>query len=85
MTNDTKRLEIDQEFLPDLARLATAAIDELEKEIANDGHGIDALDFPFVTGVEHALGKLLNSIVDYGKAAGLRLSEARQQIIDAKK
>lgn len=83
MTDENEQLERSQEFVAELAGLATAAIDELEQEIKNDGKGIDAEGFPFVTGVEASLGRLINSIVTFGKAQGLRLSQARQAIIDA--
>ena len=82
MTDESK-LEVSQEFVADLAGLTTAAIDELEQEIGRDGKPVDAVDHPFVTGVEVTLARLINSIVTYGRKQGLRLSQARQSIIDA--
>jgi hypothetical protein len=83
MTEENENLEVAKEYVAELAGLATCAISELEQEIENDGKSLDAEDHPFVTGVEVALARLINSVVTYGRKRGLRLSKARQSIIDA--
>lgn len=79
---EQKKFENAREFAENFAELATIALQEIELEIENGHVGIDSDDDPFVTGVEHSLAKLINAVATYGRDNELRLSMARQSIID---